>query len=63
MEDKKTTQQEQPTKEELLFKYRLLLANLKIKHKAGQLIKTDQIRKTKKMIARLLTIHKNVKNN
>jgi ribosomal protein L29 len=43
------------SKEELLVKYRLALAALKMKSEMGQLVETHQIKQLKKEIARLLT--------
>ena len=43
------------SEEELLEKYRSSLMVIKMKSKMGQLLKTDQIKKLKKKIARLLT--------
>jgi len=43
------------SEEELLTKYRSSLMVIKMKSKMGQLLKTDQIKKLKKKVARLLT--------
>ena len=43
------------SEEELLEKYRSSLMVIKMKSKMGQLLKTDQIKKLKKKVARLLT--------
>jgi ribosomal protein L29 len=43
------------SEEELLTKYRSSLIVIKMKSKMGQLLKTDQIKKLKKKVARLLT--------
>ena len=43
------------SEEELLEKYRSSLMVIKMKSKMGQLLKTDQINKLKKKVARLLT--------